>query len=384
MTVKKTENSRRSDKPKWFMWAMTTLISLSLLLVLSEMSVRLVAPQNLSGTWLLQGPQGLRMNRPNSTARHQFGDRVLQYRFNDVHARGGPLRPNSTRIQVLGDSYVFGWLLEEQDTYTGILNAMSDRHFRDSNLEFVNAGVGGWGSADVLAYLEEVPNTISPRMIILFTNAWDLNRSINSGLYILEDQIKPRLIRQNTNHVDLSIRSVIRSIPGYQWLLEHSHLVQFLRQTVVKFEIHRKTAVDARAATGMRENTDTNEISSIEAGMRETRGRFASALYERLKNWAEKRDVGFLVVVIGGWSDHYATPSISQILSKHGIASIDLRRSLENKLTTVGLDSDGMSLHEITREYQIPGDGHPNEKWTHLMIGLLWDRLVPHINHLRK
>lgn len=51
--------------------------------MLSEVLVRLFAPQNLSGSWTEISDWGYYMNRAGAKVRHQFNNRIVTYRFND-------------------------------------------------------------------------------------------------------------------------------------------------------------------------------------------------------------------------------------------------------------------------------------------------------------
>lgn len=64
----------------------TWLIRLGLLLfiflfvlALGETGVRILAPQNLTGTWAVMSPRDYLHNKANGIARHQFLNRVVTY-----------------------------------------------------------------------------------------------------------------------------------------------------------------------------------------------------------------------------------------------------------------------------------------------------------------
>lgn len=59
-------------------------------LALVELGTRLIRPQQLSGSWLVNGPQGILINKAGgSPVRHELRDgRVVYYRFNSRHQRG--------------------------------------------------------------------------------------------------------------------------------------------------------------------------------------------------------------------------------------------------------------------------------------------------------
>ncbi len=122
--------------------ALTLAIPFAFAFIGGELMVRWVAPQDLSGTWLTVGPQGLILNR--ARARHQFGDRVVTYRINALHQRGPEPLDGTAAVLVLGDSFTFGWLLEEADSAPGVLQSLADRDLGPRKLAFLNASTGGW------------------------------------------------------------------------------------------------------------------------------------------------------------------------------------------------------------------------------------------------
>lgn len=95
------------------------VVSVSLIasLLLCEVLTRIVAPQNLSGTWFERSRRGSDINKANWTSRQQFGSRNVVYRINDLHLRGGLVGQATNRILCVGDSFTFGLLLDETNTF---------------------------------------------------------------------------------------------------------------------------------------------------------------------------------------------------------------------------------------------------------------------------
>src|SRR5437763_160856 len=100
-------------------------ISLAVSLLLAELIVSVVRPQDLSGSWGEETERGLVVNKSAGVARHQFGPRVVYYHFTAPHLRA-PAPAASVKVLVLGDSYTFGYLLGDRDTPVSLLQARLD------------------------------------------------------------------------------------------------------------------------------------------------------------------------------------------------------------------------------------------------------------------
>jgi hypothetical protein len=73
-----------------------------------------------------------------------------------------PKQPGTYRVMVVGDSLTYGYGIEEKDTFVALLNTwMSDRH-----MEFLNLGVPGAQSEDVLAVIRQFLPTLQPDFVL--------------------------------------------------------------------------------------------------------------------------------------------------------------------------------------------------------------------------
>jgi len=145
-----------SKSPKWKAWLFrfaAMFISIFIALVLCEILVRIVAPQNLSGTWSERTARGGNINKADWTVRHQLKGRTLHYHFNDLHLRGGPIGTGTNRVMVIGDSFTFGWLVEETNTFVSKFKDLASKDFPAGTFEFINGGTAGWGTADYVAFV---------------------------------------------------------------------------------------------------------------------------------------------------------------------------------------------------------------------------------------
>ena len=197
--------------------------SIAFSLVLVELLLSVFLPQDLSSSWRVQNEKGLLVNKSSGTARHQFKDRVIHYNFSEPHLRGNAPE-GSIKVLVLGDSFTFGWLLNDTDTYVSILQSRLDEKFGRGVFSLLNAAAGGWGTADYVAFVEDAGEEIAPDIILVFLNVYDIGRALVSPLWEFSDGKLTRLIVPRNQ-----LKVFLNRFPFYNFLITHSHLVQLVR-----------------------------------------------------------------------------------------------------------------------------------------------------------
>ena len=93
----------------------------------------------------------------------------------------------SERVLVLGDSFTFGWLLKDADTYVAHLQRRIDTHYGIGRFELINAGHGGWGASDYVRYYEDYGADLDISAVLIFLNTDDIGRSLRAGQYSIDE-----------------------------------------------------------------------------------------------------------------------------------------------------------------------------------------------------
>lgn len=348
------------------------MVSISLAVLLGELIVRIILPQNLSGSLRVQTEAGLSLNKSIGQARHQLAERVVYYHFSPPHIRDSQLKENTIQILTLGDSFTFGWLLDKKDTYVYLLQEYTDARFGEEKFNFINAATVEWGTADYVAYVEDFGKRINPDIILVFLNYDDIGSSIKRDRYKLENN-NDLILRRNTTPVS-SIKKFANSIPGYEWLLEHSHLFQLLRTRLffllsqdgmptsdsdTRGEDRRRAVLTARGQGSW--HLDINPEDAIRLGQ---------ALFLRLKNWCEVHGA-VLYVVTTHW--HYPYYDVSPEPTRAFMSTAD---GFFSRLGVPYFDasSEVFALRQSAPEkYALAAeDHHPNEAGSKLIADYTW------------
>lgn len=334
--------------------AVFRLVGITLAIVVSlaiaEIAMRVAMPQQLSGSWMADSGSGYDINRPGATARHVFGDRAVRYRINQAGFRGGPLDDARFRVLVLGDSVTFGWLLNEADAYVTQIGARATQSFGKGSVALMNGAVGGWSTAEYVAFFEDRGTSIPPpSAVLVFLSGDETRRTVVSGLWKLSDGHPERVPKVRPKQ---TYRSLNR-LPGYTFLIEHSHLANFARRVI--FQRSQPARVP------LPEQTDEQ---SIAAGVE-----LQNALMRRLASRCAERKLSLWVIATGFINLNGTNPEheINRQFMKGAPA-------LFASLNVPYLDLAGDLAYVFDNEsrYFIPVDYHPNEEATRLVAEFAW------------
>jgi lysophospholipase L1-like esterase len=354
------------------------LVALAVSVLLAEGAVRLLLPQDLSGSWMTQTDTGLRVNKSHGSARHQFGRRVVRYRFAEPHLRDVTLTraESARRILVLGDSFTFGWLLSDADTHVARLQGLVDAELGAGKFVLLNAATGGWGTADYAFFLEDFGPQIRPDAVLVFVNTDDIDRSLTSPLlgvrsdaqgYVADRvPVRPSRLKQWLKS------GLAYSI--YQWNLEHSHLMQLIQR--VRRTMPQRfggTIVGPAAPTAIGPRGEASAAAPDPAAL-------GGALFRRMRDWCAAHRVALWVTTTGFHNrdaDRHASSestaafmaSASQTFAALGVPYQDISAVI------------GETINAAPEQYAIAGEGHPNERAAQLIAnavynGFLRERLL--------
>lgn len=194
---------------------------------LLEAAVRVLAPQNLQPPSVYR--YGILYAKPSYTAiRHRSPHFDVEYRTNRHGFRGGdydfPKPPNVKRVLLLGDSFTWGWGVPDGKTYGDLLEAELSSAGR--KVQVVNLGLVGMGLS-IQEYLYRRLGTLfSPDAVVLAFISNDLDYDF------FQRKEAPQTSEQDVVERVESGRALVRRLPAYAWLCQHSHLFALLRLRV--------------------------------------------------------------------------------------------------------------------------------------------------------
>ena len=76
-------------------------------------------------------------------------------------------KKNEYRVLVLGDSFVFGWGVEQENTFVKELERILNKEKGDKDYEVINVGILGYGTEQELKYLREKGMKYNPDLVLL-------------------------------------------------------------------------------------------------------------------------------------------------------------------------------------------------------------------------
>jgi hypothetical protein len=222
---------------------LTIILAIGVTLGAVELSLRVFAPQptKRSVPALLDHDLIYRLpsNAEGTDVKAEF---AVSIRTNalGLRDRDYPMQKGANvvrRIMILGDSMTWGEGVEGEMTYPNILEtALGDR------VEIINAAVRGYGTDQELKLFEQLVPLYRPDIAVLAV--FPLN-DYDDNLYGHLFEVKDGRLKRLTPTAATSPKyryymrqSAVQNSPGYAFLIEHSHLANFVRRRWAWREFH--------------------------------------------------------------------------------------------------------------------------------------------------
>ncbi len=235
---------------------LTAVLGLVIGLVVGETIVRAYFPQRTGPAFFTLDPELGPIPRPGITTRY---DEPGVFSLTCTHNSQG-LRSEveytrekraDRRILVLGDSFTYGWGVDEDQTFCHLVERMMRE--RSPETEVVNAGNPGKGTDYALKFFRTKAADIKPDLTILcfFTN--DFKENLLQHYYIM--QPSGELTERNVDREVSALKSRFWTSDLYNFMLRHSHLANLARKASFRALKGPDERINRRKVDQLREDT---------------------------------------------------------------------------------------------------------------------------------
>jgi len=235
--------------------------------------------------------RGLWVNKSKGRAKGYYGKQKFTYNFYEPHLRDTPLRDKGIRVLTIGDSFVFGAYLNKEETMIYHFQEYADKEFGKDVYCFLNAGTGGWGIADYVAFVDDFVEKIKPDIILVILNMFDVERAVSSELFDFD--LNSGLKRKEPIRYLFILKKCISSIPFYNYLIRYSKFLNCMRTQVVMF------IENTRRKNALAKTDDKNHSIGGLNNFYDYNIKLAESLFVYLKEICKQRGIKLYVTTTG-------------------------------------------------------------------------------------
>jgi len=197
--------------------------------------------------------------RPDWQALHATDEFQVTVRTNALGLRGAAAsaeKPSGVyRVLALGDSFAFGFGVEDAEAFPAVLERALAPPPGDARVEVLNAGVAGWSADQYLLFLETRGFALAPDLVLLTATENDPGDLAWNRL-TLDERRLPVRIEPTRRMIDR--RGAMRYLrggplaqpelrfPGQVWLSDHSLLYHWFRFRLARLATARELETEEK------------------------------------------------------------------------------------------------------------------------------------------
>jgi len=302
------------------------------------------------------GDYTLRRLRPNTVFWHTSTDGRWRFAINAKGFRNDrdipyDKTPGRLRVLSLGDSQTEGFEVRQQFTYSAVIEHWLNSHGAPADV--VNTGISGYGTAEVLAFLENEGIKYHPDVVVYGLYENDFVDNVRSGLFALQHD--SLTVTSKVYAPAVGILDPLNAIPPMRWLSEHSYLYS-LAFNMVWDRFKRASVKRAR-------NELANEYATALEAPTPDEISLMRALLSRMSRFCRTRGILFVVLDIPVYVDS-GVRAFTTSLPPSSLE--DVRRDADVLL----LSNDVLDPYRGVADVHVEHGQHHMSEFSHLMFGV--------------
>jgi peptidoglycan/LPS O-acetylase OafA/YrhL len=210
------------------------LLSTVIALLCSELALAALWPRSLGMQERMTSSYGdYYLNSPNTETHQTLGGSEATYKINAMGLRGPPFDPAVPSVLVLGDSFTFGYHLNQADTLTAKLQELADRDLGAGKLQILNGAVPAWGLTDQVAFLQDYAWRFKPTVVLSMINYTSISVAYQSPVFSFDGKTLTRtrpLPAANMPYPTPDVFGHPNDSAVDRWLFAHSEIAVLAKQ----------------------------------------------------------------------------------------------------------------------------------------------------------
>lgn len=332
------------------------LIYFFLLVLLIEITLNLVKLKNIHfvGNFLSYGDNNVDILKPSKIFTHAYNNYeaiyIHQKYYNRISTKDNI--NSKDKILILGDSFAFGWLLNEEYIINNELSKRYPKYY------FINSSTPGHSLSDNLQFLKSYCKEIKPKKVILIMNYHHIKRSVENNFFEINNG---KFVQKKKEVSDL--RKFLRENEAYGFLINNFKFMQLIRSIVYHYSINNS-----------KKNTNNNIVKKVNYhNSTEIGNLIVEEIVEEINRCNSK-----IIFVYNGWYASYDEKNYSNLTIKF-IKNTNIFR--EKNLILEDASEDLKEVHSNMKKYQISeyGDVHPNNEGAKIKNLAIINKLEKHL-----